>query len=590
MDFFDRQQKTRNRSWLFLALFCLSILSFVVLVYMGAMLYLSRRGDFTIWHNPTSFIVILGAIGPIVFQSLMRIHQIKSEGAQAIIERMDVRYIESFSECPLERRLKNVVEEMAIASNQPRPEIYVLNEFRINALTVALTKEDVCIGVTQGALENLTRSELQALVANQFAQIINGDVQFKTNMIGWLHGISFIQRSGEKLMEAEGRAIVIGFVLNVVGYLGYLQSLFIKRFFCWQRQYLADAYAVQYTRDPECLGGTLKKVKNNSSIAMLVNDEVAHLFFTDPCPLKIGMHPCEEDRLDAIYEGRPGRHEDPKYPATSSKHHQATAKKASPNSASFIPSSTALLSGLSEAMPTHYSFPMDIRPMEITADSAKAALLAVLECSQDYGAVNNKLVTDFASAYQACEPTRKLRLIDQAATIVAKQPKAERAQLEKRIHQLIHSDGKIDLFEFMVLMVLKRRIRASSSTQKEAEYGIGELVWETQLLVSAVAISGSTEEQAELAFQQGARDLEFEIGSYIERLPTDQCHWANIEKAITQFTNGSDAAKSILIRGLQATAKADNKIEDNELYIIQAICAAIDMPMPELISTYQVAK
>src|SRR5262245_2469427 len=182
---------------------------------------------------------------------------------------------------PLERRLVNVVEEMALASGVPVPEVYVLQqESSINALAAGRTTTDAAIAVTRGALERLTRSELQGIIAHEFSHILNGDMRLNQQLIGLSFGILVLSLIGRWLLRSmrysrlgRGRkggggiaaVIAIAVALVVIGWIGLLLSRLIKASVSRQRQRLADASAVQFTREPEGLAGALKKIGGYSA-------------------------------------------------------------------------------------------------------------------------------------------------------------------------------------------------------------------------------------------------------------------------------------------------------------------------------------
>lgn len=618
MQFFEEQAKSKTRSLLFYALFFFSVGLFAFLLYILVTMLLWKGGlsSFKLSFSPLLILVI---VGPILTASLWKISKLNKEGGHMVMDRMNANHVESFSECLLERRLRNVIEEMAIASGLPKPAIYVLDEIRINAITVGMKPDEICMGVSRGALENLNRSELQAVVAHEFSHLLNGDVRFKTSMVGWLHGISFVHQLGEKMMNGGFNCIssrsvghndtsmaiyVGGLILMTFGYIGYIQALWIKSLFCRQREHLADAYAVQFSRNPESLGNALKKARNNSAVSMLVgpDNEFAHLFFAKPCPIALSMHPAIDDRLDVIYEGLPGRHSTPNIvtPETEqekklSHHIPEAAPRSNISSTIEVTSAAAMMARLSDQQQQaanqdsgNFAFPLGFNfQMPIDVDSARAALLSVLGDSASYGEHIDQLKVRFDAAYQASEPLRKIRLIEQAATKLSELSPAEFKPFEDKVLQLIHADNHIDLFEFMVLMTIRKHTRgyyADVEPIAETFPHIGDLKWEATLLLSAVAVSGSgsSEELAEQAFRRGAGELELELGATIKRLPQSECHWQNIEMAVGKFLESSDAAKAGLIRSLSAVALADQKIEDDELHLIQGICAAIDAPLPEL--------
>src|SRR5262245_55972717 len=221
---------------------------------------------------------------------------------------------------PLERRLVNVVEEMALASGLPVPEIYVLeHEAGINAFAAGRTGADAAIAVTRGALERLTRSELQGVIAHEFSHILNGDMRLNQQLIGLSFGILVLSLIGRWIFRSmrftrvsRGRnngggiaaALAIAVALMIIGGIGVLLSRLIKAGVSRQRERLADASAVQFTREPEGLAGALKKIGGYSAaIESVDTEEVAHMLFEGRSSAFSGWfatHPPLLERIRAL--------------------------------------------------------------------------------------------------------------------------------------------------------------------------------------------------------------------------------------------------------------------------------------------------
>ncbi len=221
---------------------------------------------------------------------------------------------------PLRRRLRNVVEEMAIASGVPVPEIYVLEEESgINAFAAGFTPSDAAVAVTRGTLELLDRDELQGVIAHEFSHILNGDMRLNIRLMGVLFGIMvlgligrLIVRGGHHTSIISSRrdrgapvALVIGLGLMVVGGIGVFFARVIKAGISRQREYLADASAVQFTRQSSGIANALKKIGGYSEGSLIKSadpEEVSHMLFGTGarfCSL-FATHPPLVARIQAL--------------------------------------------------------------------------------------------------------------------------------------------------------------------------------------------------------------------------------------------------------------------------------------------------
>lgn len=280
MDFFGSQEAARRRTGLLVVYFFFAVAAMILTLYVAAVGTLtfanSRTSDPSVgvsWWQPQMLLLVAGGtIAIIAMGSLYKTAQLRSGGA-GVAEQLGGRRLQGNSRDPLERRLLNVVEEMALAAGTTVPPVYLLdNEPGINAFAAGFTPGDAVIGVNRGTVEHLSRDELQGVIAHEFSHILNGDMRLNLRLMGLLHGILLIAiigyyivrgsgyRSSNRREKSGGQIIVLGLAMIVIGYVGLFFARLIKAAVSRQREYLADASAVQFTRNPDGIGGALKKI------------------------------------------------------------------------------------------------------------------------------------------------------------------------------------------------------------------------------------------------------------------------------------------------------------------------------------------
>ena len=255
-----------------------------------------------------------------------------SRGGEVVARTLDGRPINSNTQDLNERRLLNVVEEMAIASGVPVPTVYLLeNDKSINAFAAGFTPADAVIGVTRGTMELLNRDELQGVIAHEFSHVFNGDMRLNIRLMGVLHGITVIAMIGYVILRGTsgsrkggGLAILLlGGSLVVIGFVGVFFAKLIKSAVSRQREFLADASAVRYTRNPDGIAGALKKIGGlvyGAKIKSPRAEEASHFLFADGLRAKISSfqalatHPPLTERIRRIDAGFDGRFPTVEYP------------------------------------------------------------------------------------------------------------------------------------------------------------------------------------------------------------------------------------------------------------------------------------
>lgn len=235
------------------------------------------------------------------------------DGGGAVARSLGGERIDAGSRDPLQRRLHNVVEEMAIAAGVALPEVYVLTrEPGINAFASGLTPANSAIAVTRGALEKLRRDELQGVIAHEFSHIVNNDIRLNLHLVGWLHGLMALSVMARGILkfaprDSRGRrtglpaVFIAAFAVMALGYVGWLFGRLMQAAVARRREALADASAVQFTRNPDGLRGALLKIAASSAQLQEVNtDEVAHMLFVAPGSQWFATHPPIEARISAL--------------------------------------------------------------------------------------------------------------------------------------------------------------------------------------------------------------------------------------------------------------------------------------------------
>src|SRR6516165_5064733 len=327
-NFFQQQDSARRKTFQLVVYFVLALLILIALVY-ELVLALSMYGGHepVSWWQPELLLLAAPGVGLVVGgASAIKVAQLAS-GGQAVALMMGGVEVPGTTTEPRQKRLLHVVEEMAIAAGVPVPPVYILEEPGINAFAAGYAPGDAVVAVSHGCLEYLTRDELQGVVAHEFSHILNGDMRLNIRLIGLVFGIMALAVIGRMLMLTGGRRSSSGrndsraglmmlglgvFALGVVGaFFGRLIMAAVSR----QREYLADASAVQFTRNPDGIAGALKKIgglKEGSRINNPRAAEVGHMFIANAFAGRglaglLATHPPLAARIRALdpqFDGR----------------------------------------------------------------------------------------------------------------------------------------------------------------------------------------------------------------------------------------------------------------------------------------------
>ncbi|WP_144392001.1 M48 family metallopeptidase [Pleionea sediminis] len=324
MNFFEHQQKARKQTKKLVTFFIFAVIGIVALVnfslFFAVCFFQAQCMPINeYWHHPISISITSVIIGAIGITSLIRWYQLKSGGGIQAVRMANATHVRLDTSNPQEKQFINVVEEMSIASGIIMPSLFVMkHEQSINAFVAGTEPHNAVLVVTQGCLEKLDRQELQGVIAHEFSHIFNGDMKLNIYLIGVLAGILVIGQAGEFLTRTgarsrssrrtDGRAALIGFALVFAGYIGLFFGRLIKAAISRQREFLADASAVQYTRDNVGISNALYKIQFDSYGSLLESksaEELSHLCFESSHKIAffkniLSTHPPIDKRIQQV--------------------------------------------------------------------------------------------------------------------------------------------------------------------------------------------------------------------------------------------------------------------------------------------------
>ncbi len=639
MDFFERQDQARRNTRLLVVYFVLAVVLIVAAVYLFiSFLFLrdmSRSGTLAwLWSPKLFFSVASSTLAIILGSALCKIIELRSGGA-AVAEMLGGRPVSSNTQDEDERKLLNVVEEMAIASGTAVPQVYVLpDEESINAFAAGHTTSDAAIGVTRGCMQMLNRDELQGVIGHEFSHILNGDMRLNFRLIGITHGILCIAILGRILLRmgrgsssgGKGNPLpLLGIGLLVIGWIGVFFGRLIKSAVSRQREFLADAAAVQFTRNPEGLSSALKKIGGYVHGSRLMTpraEEASHLYFGNGMGEAwfglMATHPPLRDRIRAIDPSFDGQ-----FPVVLSQvaqtRQQAAAKAGIPVTgllANEIASEHAaamraqhvdareIVPLVGTATPKHLEYAANFRstlPESITAalhnpQSAAAVVFGLLfsrdsktqqqqrsSITEIFGKESEKQAVEMQAFITAQDASVKLPLLMLAVSALRQLPAEDYERFNRSIRALVEMDSEIDLFEYTVTKALMRHLEPQfkrgdrSITQF---YSLKPLLPDCSVLLSALAHAGNIDDpNAAKAFASGIPQLRHGITG-LRMLEAADCGLGPLDEALCRLAQAVPQIKKNVIEACAHTVAADGVIHANEAELLRAIADALDCPIP----------
>lgn len=623
MRFFERQEAVRRRSrWLVLA-FVLAVLAVVLAVNAVAWaMFVALPGQpeaaLPVAVGTTLAIVLLMAGA-----SLYRVIGLRRGGA-AVAQAMGGTPVPPDATDPAQRRLRNVVEEMAIAAGVPVPLVFVLeDEPRINAFAAGHTPADAAVAVTRGALERLNRAELQAVVAHEFGHIVHGDIRLNLRLLGALFGIVVLGLVGRHLLLAGRRGrnalplLVLALALVLVGAIGLFAARLIKAGLSRQREFLADAASVQFTRDPDALVGAFLKiagVPGDRRMAAIEAEEISHMLFDEGAGLSgwLATHPPLLARIQALRPGfKPARLDDayarqmlpapsgldedralglaamPPLPAPEARvalSPAAVVATLGECQAADHARAQAVLAALPEvaeraardrehALPLFYGL--------LLSDAAPVRQRQRSELAARAGAFVVEPAFDFADRLRDLHPALRLPLAELALASLKRRPRAELQQIADVAFALSHADERVCLFEYALAQLLRQQLEDSIDPAAAWRRPAAKLVdceAEVVAVLAAMAQAGNeATADAQRAFMAGLqRVLPHSTARYVPPVGG----LAGLDDAWPRLDALLPKGKQQFLEGLVAAARHDGRLCVAEAELLRLVARLLQAPLP----------
>ena len=654
MDFFDQQVVARRRSGRLVVLFGLAVVAIVVVTYVGVsagFVGTSSGPRGPAFFDPLRFVAVaVGIMSVIGLGSAYKISQLSGGGA-SVAELMGGRLLEPGSDDPLERRLLNVVEEMAIASGLPVPPVYLLDDERgINAFAAGAAPGDAVLGFTRGSIEKLSRSELQGVVGHEFSHVLNGDMRLNLRLIGVLHGILVIgligqyvfrsvayapRRSSKNAGSATAAALGAGLSLMLMGAIGTFFGKLIQAAVSREREYLADASAVQFTRDPSGIAGALKKIggyQSGSKVRDKHASEVSHMLFEEHTKRSFtqmfATHPPLLDRiarLDPSFAGELEQREEPtekdlkkaRARAAEEEHQRRSGVTMGFAGSSASGTSVSGSDGLEHAL--DQAGQVDVRNAERVRSLLDRLPLEIVDgagCPFDARAIVCGLLLSSQPEARARQITGLRGLpdatladsVEQLAPVVAALPDEARLPvldlclrslreltaeqyriLCVAIDLLIDDDSRVDLHEACLRRIVRKHLdpllepgrRSSAAPQLSASAVSGRMA----IVLSMLAKVGHTSRsEVEQAYAAAAEVLGLDHG-----LPGDENTARGFECALEALERAKPKVKRRFLKAAARAIESDGRVTVAEAELFRAVAESLGVPVPPALAAADTA-
>jgi Zn-dependent protease with chaperone function len=608
MNFFEAQHQARKRTRWLVLWFALGVLGTVATLY-GAAIGIT----YYVGHVDQSFGFSVAAIGlaVILLGSFFKLVQL-GQGGAVVARDMGARPVDPATRDGAERRLLNVVEEMSIASGIPAPQVWVMDdEQSINAFAAGTEPGNAVVAVSRGCLEELNRAELQGVVAHEFSHILNGDMRLNLRLIGWLFGLMMIAMLGRGILSIlrhvrvrssgdnknnAGLLLVIlvsGAAVWLIGSVGVFFGRLIQAAVSRQREYLADASAVQFTRDPQGIAGALKKIliQQGGSLHAPRAAEAAHMFFSSPGSLLSGWlatHPPLTERIRlldpsvivSMAEAQRERH--------ASQSQEVSAKREWQSSAL---SDLGAASSINADYGTKMRNSLDQALAFYNLAQAKGAVLGMLVAQDEQlreeeirwllpvlSAEEMEAVALWHAQSLSMASVQKIAVMDLAIPLLRRMDLQEYDRFREHARHLISCDGEVTLFELMMVRALERHLAGTFERRDLSPiryHRMEQLENELARLLSCFACFSQSSE----TWQTGAVAYRQLTGRELPQVENDLTH---LDGVLTTMDQASPPLKKQILQWCGESISQDGIIDDREIELLRAAADAIGTLLPPL--------
>ncbi|MFT5501651.1 MAG: Zn-dependent protease with chaperone function [Woeseiaceae bacterium] len=644
MNFFDAQDQARRATRWLVVVYIISTALIVagVTLIVGVALFSMGMDGRPVDLSVLAIIAIAATLF-ILGSSLYKTSRLSAGGGRVALD-MGGTLVPPNVQDPLRRQLRNVVEEMAIASGVPVPEIYVLEEESgINAFAAGFAPGDAAVAVTRGTLELLNRDELQGVIAHEFSHILNGDMRLNIRMMGVLFGIMVLGLIGRMILRSSYHTglmptrrnknapaiMMLGLGLAILGWIGVFFARIVKAAVSRQREFLADASAVQFTRQSDGIANALKKIggySRHSYITATDPEEISHMLFaggTARLTSLLATHPPLTERIQALDP----QFNESEYPDIDPREIHATdaarqtamqESRAATGLAGGLAGGTpaaipaAIAAGLADAVgqpkPHHVAFAKQLRqsiPDDLydAAHSAEGAFLltVALTMNKAQAATQLRVVEEQMGAKRAAVVSRyfehileagtvyRLPLLEIAFPMLKQRPEAQLEFLIQLVRRLIEVDGHISLSEYCFYrIVTSHLIQAADPVAAKKGNRVAKKAAQRAAveLVRVVAEQGNEDPQdVEHAFAAGIAKFGKWASAETDFKPTEASVDV-LDETLETLRHINSAGQQSLLGAVSKTITHDGKLTITEAELLRAICASLECPLPPLLADY----
>ena len=631
MNFFEYQEQARRQSRWLVILFILAVLIIVVvidvaiLVAFGFMNTEQQQFAFGLQALKANIPVLLGGaavtIAVIAIASLFKTASLRSGGGKVARDLGGV-LVEADANDPLRRRLYNVVEEIALASGTSVPEIYVLEqESGINAFAAGFSPADAAVAVTRGALEKLNRGELQGVIAHEFSHIFNGDMRLNIRLMGALFGILVLSLIGRRVLHGSyyvgrsknsngGAIVLVAVAVTLVGYIGLFFGRWIKSAVSRQREYLADASAVQFTRDPDGIAGALKKIAiySDASYLNVETEEVSHMLFGNGEKMSMfSTHPPLNKRIQRIDKSfKPDDLVDlakkiQRQGQVESEEAARQQKKAESSGGGMFDAGNLVdqighpdFSRILMAATLAASIPEEISRAAHSNQWATEVLFyclldrdndireqQLLFVAQNMGNDSEARVRGLWSAEPELAREQRLPLLEISIPELKRRPPDHVSKVLSTVRALNEADGQTDVFEYLMAKIIAQHLWESVNPQRvrlSGKKSLAQVIEKARGVLAVLAMRGNdSAETVENAYRAGDILLGADAGA---SMPVIEDWSEFLDDALPALDQLKPADKEKLVKSLIATVMADEKVAVSEMELLRVVCLVIHVPLP----------
>ena len=625
MDFFARQEAARRATRWLLVAFLFSVV--LVAAAVAALVFAVAGMKEAPGENATGPAVLAGVVTLLVIfgASLFKTLSLRAGGGVVARSLGGTRVERGTRDLAL-NRLHNVVEEMAIASGVSMPEVYVLEaEDGINAFAAGSSPANAAVAVTRGALTRLNREELQGVIAHEFSHVLNGDMRLNSKLLGWVFGLLivaiaarlFLQgtaHGGRRRDDKGGALVLVALAIMVIGYIGVFVGRILQAAVSRHRERLADASAVQFTRNPTGLVGALLKiagVSSGSKLASPEKEEVAHMLFAPGMTRLFATHPSIGERVRALDPAMQRQNLDALAAAAARDAEQlrlAPAFSDVASTAAFAgPVETeaaarvAALAGTFDETQVRYAhearnaLPEALHAFGDSPDEARVLLFALLRGTEPgvanrqdeiiqrgFGAPMLERIHAALPMAQELAPTLRLPAVQQLIPALRRMTAAEREELRSAAQQFALADDRLDVFECCLTLLLEAALR--DDLEQNEEHGWRTLAQSSDAACTLFAVLA---EQGTLDADAARRAYEVGVETALPRHRpyAPVARWPEaLRESLRELAMLRPLAKKELIEGLVSTIAHDRRLAVAEGELLRTVCAVLHCPLPPILA------